>query len=851
MEGGKDKYIAFVKDSGSGTMVVDTVTSGVYNDLGTRVFANADYDNAITVYDASDTVAVNSEASGKYLIDASKRTAKNPIYIKGYLSHFSGFYPTIKGGAGNDTLEYVGDSGVIHQICTFTGGKGKDTFIYHDAQGVITDYTAGQDSIQIARSDYYTYHVIDNNVVLYFDSDTSVPLSSHPSLTIVNGRGKKINASFNGTDTVATFADYEETVLSGSGELTVNGKDSGLTKIVTFNASSRNAKSPVTITGNDNSNLIKGGAGNDYLDAVTATATTKGGYTFVVVNTLIGGKGNDTLVSGGVNSTLTGGAGKDVFVFNPNPAGDVHYKSCYITDYTAGQDTINIAAGLSTVGSYQISGSNDICLYFGFGTDTTAAFYKPYSLYIANGLGKKIDFTTDSDATIPASQVYSDYTKKIFDKKDTTDTINLDENDYSYVDAGKKSTPITITGSSYYNGTIVGSAKADSVDIGSSTVSGFNEYSVFGGKGNDTLVNHLSGYYFLPTVTLNGGAGNDVLSTDRSSAILIGGAGKDTFSINKGSGIVEGASDAVVITDYTAGQDVIQLGSGVSISSVSYVEDSYTDLNFGLSGTEARLIVKDAVKFKKGTSTPKKITFVTADGNKTSQVYAQSSLTIANSDGDTIDLSAPVNSVVTTASASGRSAKNPIYLIGNSNNNSLVGGKGADTIVSSAGDNTLSGGKGNDEFQLTGGTNTIIYTTGDGNDTISGFKTGDKIQLGNSKTKVVSTTLDGGDYVLKIGSGNITLKDIGSDTSVAVVDYSGNIINYTDTVKTAPFIELGDTWFTSVDSATANVELDELVNDLHAANFIICSDDDIFHSSLTNPLSTSDQRITHNKADTQ
>ena len=344
---------------------------------------------------------------------------------------------------------------------------------------------------------------------------------------------------------------------------------------------------------------------------------------------------------------------------------------------------------------------------------------------------------------------------------------------------------------------------------------------------------------------MSGEAGNDLLVDNIGNTLLIGGAGKDTFSISNGNGFIAGINDVITINDYTAGQDVIELGSGVSIAGVSYVEDSYTDLVFELAGTEKTLYVKDAVKFNKGTSTPKKITFVTADGNKTSQVYAQSSLSIANSDGQTIDLSASFNSDVTTANASSRSVENPLYLIGNSNNNSLVGGKGADSILSGNGSNTITGGKGDDTIQLGNDSSIIKYTTGDGNDVIVNYKSGDKIQLGSAKTKVSNAALVDNDYVLTVGKNKITLKDISSNASINVVDYSGEKTIYTNTSKTAAYIEksfnefsndVEDTWFTSIESSSSSIEIDNLIDEFKESNVINYYDENLLSVDTTHKL---------------
>jgi Ca2+-binding RTX toxin-like protein len=69
----------------------------------------------------------------------------------------------------------------------------------------------------------------------------------------------------------------------------------------------------VTLTGNQFSHHIFGGAGNDTLIGGTGNDTLSGGAGDDILN---GGAGNDVLNGGAGNDTLTGGAGSDVFQYS-------------------------------------------------------------------------------------------------------------------------------------------------------------------------------------------------------------------------------------------------------------------------------------------------------------------------------------------------------------------------------------------------------------------------------------------------------------------------------------------------------------------------------------------------------
>lgn len=128
-------------------------------------------------------------------------------------------------------------------------------------------------------------------------------------------------------------------------------------------------------------------------------------------------------------------------------------------------------------------------------------------------------------------------------------------------------------------------------------------------------------------------------------------------------------------------------------------------------------------------------------------------------DGDTIDL------------ADYEGAKNvyaatfdeDLEIIGNSKNNSLVGGKDDDLIMGGAGKDTLTGGRGDDVFVHTEGKDILTdYTSGE-----------DKIQLENGVDDVSSTKFVGNNLVLTTATGSITVKG-GKGKSITIVDDQGN-----------------------------------------------------------------------------
>ena len=100
----------------------------------------------------------------------------------------------IWGGAGNDTL--AGGEGND----TLTGGAGKDIFVYGSGEGkdVITDYTAGQDTIKITSGSISKTAYSGKNVIFTIGTGT---------LTVQNGKGKKITTiDANNKSTTKTYS---------------------------------------------------------------------------------------------------------------------------------------------------------------------------------------------------------------------------------------------------------------------------------------------------------------------------------------------------------------------------------------------------------------------------------------------------------------------------------------------------------------------------------------------------------------------------------------------------------------------------------------------------------------------
>ena len=511
---------------------------------------------------------------------------------------------SLKGGKGNDVL----DGGTGND--TLTGGSGDDVFIYSGGDDVITDYVADHDSIQIEIDNLEDIEVatVGSNVVYTTDEGT---------LTVAKGSGKDIilmdtndeRIIINGVvipsgwqlDTAKHI--LKATLPGADNEIDLNENyGDGVEKVDASKISGG-----VEITGNDLNNSIKGGKGNDVLD---------------------GGAGNDT---------LTSGAGDDVFIYS---GGDD-----FITDYTAGKDSIQIDTEEITINDVETVGTNVIYYTDAGNLTVKSGKGKDITLVDANG-----DAIIIGGGTIPEGWQF-DSVKKILKATvaSAENEIDLAESygeNVEKVDGSKISGGVEIYGNDLDN-------------------------SIKGGKGNDIL---------------DGGAGNDT---------LYGGMGADIF-------IYSGGDD--FISDYAA-VDAIQIDTeNISITGVETVSSNViytTDAgNITVKGGKGK-----AITLIDSNGAPIPFAEVTIpEGWKYDSSKNLLQATIATAEKE-IDLTEEYGENI--IKVDGSKISGGVEIIGNDNGNSIKGSKGADYITGGSGNDTVSLGGGADVYVYTGGDDLI------------------------------------------------------------------------------------------------------------------------------------------------
>ena len=542
--------------------------------IGAGVIANTK-DNAVSITGSREAGGVNLYEYGTTFtsIDATKATTE--INIKaventvGATINATGVNSsvTIQGGLGDDSI--VG--GTKNDV--LIGGAGNDTFAFSAGSDTIDDYEEG-DVVNLSEA-YSDHSVSGSNVILTFESGDKLQINNATDKSIA------FNVA-NGAENDTVSFSRDGALISGDGATLnthIDGSYTAPSGIVTVNASE--TKDGLEIVGNELGNLIIGGEGND---------------------TLNGASGSDTLRAGAGDVTFTGGSGKDVFVLGAGKA--------TITDYTAGDDTIQFTAAptKATLSGNDVvfddnvtvkSGKDKLITISDGTTATTGAFYDNASV---NGTDATTLILLEGfTGTVTASDFRPGGTRVTAVDTSAVGAVTL--SGFTSITGLKENQTISLPGVSdasvsgddlVINGTITIAGAANSVV---NAIVGNSAYKISAGVMDDTRTNQVTltanynaanvyevagGTTFVSAAnmtqgavirssatatTIQGSANADSIVASAGGSVS-GGAGADTLvagtgnvTLNGGTGndlFVTGAG-RVYISDYTSGNDVIQV----------------------------------------------------------------------------------------------------------------------------------------------------------------------------------------------------------------------------------------------------------------------------------------------------
>ncbi|MFO0827155.1 MAG: hypothetical protein U0572_03310 [Phycisphaerales bacterium] len=582
---------------------------------------------------------------------------------------------TIDGGAGNDTL--IG--GVGNDV--LLGGDGDDNLSGGEGTDTL-DGGAGNDTLDGGNGND-TLQGGDGNDSLLGGNGDDVLDGGSGTDTLDGGAGNDTLRGGAGNDTLVggagtDTADYSTSDTAVTVNLAVttaqNTGGAGTDTLSGFENLTGGSANDI-LTGDANANVLTGNAGDDVLSGAAGNDTLYGG---VGNDTLDGGDGNDTLDGGVGNDTLTGGAGNDTLT-----GGD-------------GNDTLTGGDGNDTL----TGGDGNDTLNGGAGTDTLSggAGDDTFQIYVDGTWSGNA-----GNAGSPGSAGSGEQT-----------TI-----------AGYSKTLDQVDGGSGID-TLVGTSGNDAIflDDNSSTPRLANIENINAGDGND-VVDLTSTRFSYGDVTVDGGAGNDVLWGNAGNDTLIGGVGDDRLDGGAGNDTLIGG----------AGNDVLKGGAGVDTASYADATGSVT------------------VNLTTGTAT----------GAAGSDTLATIENITGSSYNDTLTGDANANSL------DGGSGDDT--LIGGAGNDTLLGGSGNDVLRGGAGDDALSGGAGSDIADYSDATTAVRVdltigtaqsTGGGGTDTLSSIE--GAIGGSGNDTFVFSAPTAGTHYTVDGGGGTSNTIDLSNFT---------------------------------------------------------------------------------------
>ena len=467
--------------------------------------------------------------------------------------------------------------------------------------------------------------------------------------TINNNVSNKIIMALAGNDSIVNDGD-DVTIVGGAGNDSISGQGTRQT---------------FQYANGDGKDLISNFSSTDTIhltDATLSGASLKKNNVILKV-----GKGTLTLV--GVKGQVVNIIDKD-----GNASSNIYGNGTVTMRGTDNAETITAWGKADSI--YAMAGNDT--LIGGKGADTLTGGDGYNVFYYNNGDGNDLitDYSADSDTIVIASGAIS-----------KAATVKNAPNDISFK-VGKGSIHLT-NGIGQKIKIIDAAGNTTKQQFGISSINVVNGDGATINAGVDALVETIDASARTEDLYLIGNSKANLIFTGTGNSTITTGKGKDTVDYIGGN---------LSINDYTSGSDAIRFNTDI-------LSAKYTGDNLIFTTQLGTVSVSGAIKKNKA----QKVTIIDKEGTTYSQIYGTPTLTVANSDGDTV--SAESNTDVTVINAAKRSK--PVYLIGNSNNNTIKGGKKNDTIEALSGDDYMTGGKGNDLF---------IYSSG--NDTISDYSVG-------------------------------------------------------------------------------------------------------------------------------
>jgi Ca2+-binding RTX toxin-like protein len=694
-----------------------------------------------------------------------------PSFVSSTVTATGGALPSnatdfIDGGAGNDTID---------------GGRGDDILLGGDGDDVLTGGT-GDDTVTGGRGSDVAVLGAGNDRFIWNQGDGSDVVDGQGGSDTLefNGAsgGENITISTNGgnqatlsrdlgtiTMSLKSIERIEVTPLGGADNITVNDLTGSGVKQVAVDLALPGSvgdglQDSVTLNGTAASNLIqvtavgsmvtvgglpaqvtinhaepgdllsiKGGAGNDTIDAsalpaATIALTLDGG---IGNDIIIGGHDADTLLGGDGNDTVTGGAGRDVASLG---AGD----DVFIWNQGDGSDVVDGQGGFDTLQFNGAAAGEDISISANAGRAILTRSLGSITMDVSSVERINVATLDGADNITVNDLTGSGATQVAIDLAAVARTTRGDnQSDHVLVNATAGNDVVTIDRS---DAAVRVSGLAATVTIAHAE-SAFDQLTVSTGAGDDVIdASHLSANRI--GLTLDGGAGNDNFLGSIGNDTVIGGigadvaklgTGNDKFIWNQGDGsdTVQGQNgfDTLVFNGAVGGENTTISANGAAVTlvrdlgSITMHLDRVERIELSPLGGADNTTVND----------------LTGTGVKEVAIdLAAAGTTVGDGQADTVNVKGTggADDITVTVSNSvlnvtGLAAQVTIAHGETADVLSINGGAGNDTIDASASPAgtmgfRLSGGDGNDVLLGGAGNDVFAFTSGEsGHDVIRNF----------------------------------------------------------------------------------------------------------------------------------
>ncbi len=539
---GLENDVIVVDDDGTpsnGTSRISNTTTGFLFD-----FTDVSDSLTINTGDGNDAVTVNDLETGAVAAVVNAGAGDDTV------STTDGD-DQLNGGAGNDQLNSGGGADTVSSgdgndiiqagegVDVLTGGLGDDNIDGGDGADQLVDGSQVADAALTATSwnglGADTLVSIEQAILQGDASDNRIDASAFGNaVTLRGGDGNDTLIGGVASDVLEGEAG-NDTLTGNSGNDLIDGG--------TGNDNASGGGGLDTLMGGDGNDVLRGGAGKDSLNGGAGDDNVMGQ-----------GSGGDSLTGGEGSDTLDGGGGNDVLIEN-NGQGTIAVTNVAMTGF--GGDTLVNAERARISGD---SGNNTI--------DASGLFFAGFTsvTLIGGGGNDRLIGTQGSDVLTGnggndtafggsgGDRLFGGSGKdrlfgeagndKVFGQGGTGDRISGGEGDDT-LNGGSGKDRINETGDADITLT-----NAAMTGLGNDVLIAIERAFLTGGAGDNVL--DVSAFNSDRPVTLQGGAGNDVLIGSAGADNLTGGDGDDTLNGNDGDDILRGS----------AGNDVLDGGNG-------------------------------------------------------------------------------------------------------------------------------------------------------------------------------------------------------------------------------------------------------------------------------------------------